>query len=495
MQFECDVTQYEWHCDKDSNYIRIKDVVAMNYLISQEQLNLRREEKRRSMVGGGGGDSKAADISFAGTFASSAFAACFAEICTIPLDTAKVRLQLQKKAVAGDIGIALPKYKGMLGTVATIAREEGLASLWKGIVPGLHRQCLFGGLRIGLYEPIKNLYVGDNFVGDVPLTTKILAGLTTGALAISVANPTDLVKVRLQAEGKLAPGVPRRYSGALNAYSTIVRQEGVRALWTGLGPNVARNAIINAAELASYDQVKQVVTHTILKIPGFTDNVLTHLLSGLGAGFVAVCVGSPVDVYMVHPKYDQLLMNVNYYLGVLGALAISVANPTDLVKVRLQAEGKLAPGVPRRYSGALNAYSTIVRQEGVRALWTGLGPNVARNAIINAAELASYDQVKQTILKIPGFTDNVLTHLLSGLGAGFVAVCVGSPVDVVKSRMMGDPSYKGTIDCFVKTLKNDGPFAFYKGFIPNFGRLGSWNVIMFLTLEQAKKFVKSIESA
>lgn len=46
----------------------------------------------------------------------------------------------------------------------------------------------------------------------------------TGALGITIANPTDLVKVRLQAEGKLPPGVPRRYSGALNAYSTIVRQ-------------------------------------------------------------------------------------------------------------------------------------------------------------------------------------------------------------------------------------------------------------------------------
>ncbi|KAI8014763.1 Mitochondrial uncoupling protein 1 [Camellia lanceoleosa] len=296
------------------------------------------------------------DISFAGTLASSAFATCFAELCTIPLDTAKVRLQLQKKAVAGD-ALTLPKYKGMLGTVATIAREEGLASLWKGIVPGLHRQCLFGGLRIGLYEPVKTLYVGDNFVGDVPLSKKVLAALTTGALGITIANPTDLVKVRLQAEGKLPPGVPRRYSGALNAYSTIVRQEGVGALWTGIGPNIARNAIINAAELASYDQVKQ------------------------------------------------------------------------------------------------------------------------------------------TILKIPGFTDNVFTHLLSGLGAGFFAVCIGSPVDVVKSRMMGDSSaYKSTLDCFVKTLKNDGPFAFYKGFIPNFGRLGSWNVIMFLTLEQAKKFVRSIES-
>lgn len=37
----------------------------------------------------------------------------------------------------------------------------------------------------------------------------------------------------------------------------------------------------------------------------------------------------------------------------------------------------------------------------------------------------------QTILKIPGFKDNVLTHLLAGLGAGFFAVCIGSPVDVV----------------------------------------------------------------
>ncbi|TKY65906.1 Mitochondrial uncoupling protein 1 [Spatholobus suberectus] len=141
----------------------------------------------------------------------------------------------------------------MLRTVATIAREEDLSALSKGIVPGLHRQCLNGGLRIALYEPVKNFYVGDDHVGDVPLSKKILAGFTTGAMAIAVANPTDLVKVRLQAKGKFPPGVPTRYSGSLNAYSTI---QGVGALWTGIGPNIARNAIINAAELASYDQVK-----------------------------------------------------------------------------------------------------------------------------------------------------------------------------------------------------------------------------------------------
>jgi hypothetical protein len=61
----------------------------------------------------------------------------------------------------------------------------------------------------------------------------------------------------------------------------------------------------------------------------------------------------------------------------------------------------------------------------------------------------------QMFLKLPGFTDNVFTHLLAGLGAGFFAVCIGSPVDVVKSRMMGDATYKSTLDCFAKTLKND----------------------------------------
>ncbi|KAJ7959747.1 putative Mitochondrial uncoupling protein [Quillaja saponaria] len=255
------------------------------------------------------------EISFAETLLCSAFAACFAEFCTIPLDTAKVRLQLQKKGDVGD-GVGLPKYRGLMGTVTTIAREEGVSALWKGIIPGLHRQCIYGGLRIGLYDPVKTFLVGSAFVGEIPLYHMILAALLTGALAIAVANPTDLVKVRLQAEGKLPAGIPRRYSGALDAYITIARQEGMGALWTGLGPNIARNAIINAAELASYDKIKQ----TILKIPGFMDNVFTHLLAGLGAGLFAVCIGSPVDVV------KSRMMGDSTYKSTLDCFVKTLAN-------------------------------------------------------------------------------------------------------------------------------------------------------------------------
>ena len=69
----------------------------------------------------------------------------------------------------------------------------------------------------------------------------------------------------------------------------------------------------------------------------------------------------------------------------------------------------------------------------------------------------------------------------------------GVPVDVVKSRVMGDSAgvlAKGFADCVMKTASKEGVGAFYKGFLPNFGRLGSWNVVMFLTLEQVKRLMR-----
>ena len=83
---------------------------------------------------------------------------------------------------------------------------------------------LFVYYDVGLYDPVKSLFVGENHEGAVPLHLKIAAGLSTGALAIAIASPTDFVKVRLQAQG--GPGVPIKYtSGALATYSQIIKEE------------------------------------------------------------------------------------------------------------------------------------------------------------------------------------------------------------------------------------------------------------------------------
>jgi len=284
-----------------------------------------------------------------GGFVAAGAAASWAEVVTIPLDTCKVRLQIQASLPKGDV----PKYKGMFHTFTTVMAEEGPQGLWKGLVPGLLRQCVFGTLRIGLYDHVKNFYHSEKT--EIPLYKKILAGLTTGTIGISIASPTDLLKVRLQAEGRLPPNVPRRYKGTLDAFGKIYREEGI-------------------------------------------------------TGF-----------------------------------------------------------------------------------WKGVGPNIVRNATINAAELATYDQVKQTVMRDFGFKDNIYTHLFCGTTAGFVATCFGSPADVIKTRIMnqkvnadGSKTYRSFLHAFFKILKEEGPYGLYKGFIPNFARIGTWNIVMFLTLEQIK---------
>jgi len=187
-------------------------------------------------------------------------AACIADLITFPLDTAKVRLQIQGEAgaaapvryyitsaassVAADgavvlepaVATAATRYNGMVGTVMTIVRQEGPKSLYNGLVAGLQRQMCFASIRIGLYDSIKKYYQqrvtgGRNANQTAGFGVRISAGITTGGLAVLFAQPTDVVKVRMQAQRSGAGAT--RYSGTLNAYKTIAKMEGLSGLWKG----------------------------------------------------------------------------------------------------------------------------------------------------------------------------------------------------------------------------------------------------------------------
>jgi len=323
---------------------------------------------------------------------SAGFAAMSADLVTFPLDTAKVRLQIQGSGApaATSTGTAAAatsskiltsghlvssdhrmapkyskrreaqiaaknfKYRGVIGTISTITKEEGARALYNGLVPGLQRQMCFASVRIGLYDSVKDFYCKalscQSDVSNPPPSMRILAGMTTGALAVISAQPTDVVKVRMQAD----------------------------------------------------------------------------------------CP---------------------------------------------------PPGQPRRYAGSNLAYRTIAMEEGVRGLWKGSIPNIARNCIVNACELVTYDYTKTFILRSGMMTDNLPCHSVSAFITGFVTTCVCSPVDVLKTRYMnaGKGTYSGLGDCTVKMYKEGGLTAFWKGFMPNFLRLGAWNICMFVCFEQFKR--------
>jgi solute carrier family 25 uncoupling protein 8/9 len=81
-----------------------------------------------------------------------------------------------------------------------------------------------------------------------------------------------------------------------------------------------------------------------------------------------------------------------------------------VVKIRLQGQDESN----KRYNNMIDCYRKIVKSEGVAGLWTGWGPNVMRNSLFNAMELAGYDQFKQSMLKFGVLNDGLPLHMISG---------------------------------------------------------------------------------
>ncbi|XP_056407720.1 mitochondrial brown fat uncoupling protein 1 [Hyla sarda] len=283
-------------------------------------------------------------------FFGAGTAACIADLFTFPLDTAKVRLQIQgESTVSGAVtGI---RYKGVLGTMRTIVKTEGPRSLYNGLVAGLQRQMSFASIRIGLYDTVKLFYT--NGKEKAGIVSRILAGCTTGALAVTIAQPTDVVKVRFQAQVNLL-GVKKRYSGTMDAYKTIARQEGMKGLWKGTFPNVTRNAIVNCTELVTYDLIKE----ALLQYKLMTDNLPCHFVSAFGAGFCTTVIASPVDV--VKTRY----MN----------------------------------SPPGQYTSAINCAWTMLTKEGPTAFYKGFVPSFLRLGSWNVVMFVSYEQLKRAMM-------------------------------------------------------------------------------------------------
>uniref|UniRef100_A0A3B3USM7 Uncoupling protein 2 n=1 Tax=Poecilia latipinna TaxID=48699 RepID=A0A3B3USM7_9TELE len=238
-------------------------------------------------------------------FVGAGTAACIADLLTFPLDTAKVRLQV----------FPAVKYRGVFGTIVTMVRTEGPLSLYSGLVAGLQRQMSFASVRIGLYDSVKQFYTKGSD------RNRLLAGCTTGGMAVALAQPTDVVKVRFQAQAR-SNEYARRYCGTIDAYKTIAKEEGIHGLWKGTGPNIARNAIVNCTELVTYDFIKDfLLTSTPL-----SDNLPCHFLSAFGAGLCTTVIASPVDV--VKTRYMNSALG--QYSSVLNCAAAMMAKEGPL---------------------------------------------------------------------------------------------------------------------------------------------------------------------
>ncbi|EFA74852.1 transmembrane protein [Heterostelium album PN500] len=307
----------------------------------------------------------------------------------------------------------------------------------------------------------------SNIDSKEPSNYQVITGFLSGSLASMVAttftNPIELVKTRLQLQGELKMSA-RVYTGIGDAFIKIWKAEGLIGMQRGLFPAYLSQGTLNGCRLGSYDAIKRLI--------GADPEKENYFIKNLAAGALA------------------------------GAFGASMGSPFDLVKVRMQA-ARMFPNDPQfsNYTSTSRAFAQIIRTEGFRGLTRGMATSAQRTAVGSSIQLSTYFETKRFIINKTGMEDDIYAHLLSSLVAGLFVTVGMNPFDVARTRLyyqgQGNThgeKYKSLMDCIYKTVKVEGFFALYKGFLAHYLRLGPHTIFTLVFWEQFKMVFAKFEN-
>jgi len=231
-------------------------------------------------------------------FVFGGLASVTAECSTFPVDTTKTRLQIQGQQI--DARHTALKYRGMLHALRCIGREEGIRALYNGLCPALVRQATYGTIKFGIYHSLKRRIFAST--KDETLLANVCCGITAGVISSSIANPTDVLKVRMQAKNEAFARM-----GLVRAFLDIARKEGIPGLWRGVIPTANRAAVVCGVELPAYDISKK----HFIKSGLMEDTVATHFVSSIIAGFSGAVASNPIDVVKTRMMNQRCLKTMS----------------------------------------------------------------------------------------------------------------------------------------------------------------------------------------
>uniref|UniRef100_H0VKM4 Solute carrier family 25 member 34 n=2 Tax=Cavia porcellus TaxID=10141 RepID=H0VKM4_CAVPO len=281
-----------------------------------------------------------------------ASACCLACVFTNPLEVIKTRLQLQGELQAPGTYPRL--YRGLVASVAAVARADGLWGLQKGLAAGLLYQGLMNGVRFYCYSLMCQTGLSQQPGGTV------VAGAVAGALGAFVGSPAYLIKTQLQAQtvAAMAVGHQHQHQSVLGALETIWRQQGLLGLWRGVGGAVPRVMVGSATQLATFASAKAWV------------------------------------------QEQQWLPEDSWLVALTGSMISSVAvavvmTPFDVVSTRLYNQPVDRAGRGQLYRGLTDCLVKICQQEGTSALYKGFGPAYLRLGPHTILSMLLWDELRK----------------------------------------------------------------------------------------------------
>ncbi|XP_058182690.1 mitochondrial carrier protein MTM1-like isoform X2 [Rhododendron vialii] len=346
---------------------------------------------------------------------SAAGAAILSAILVNPLDVVKTRLQAQAAGVPhthplsnltsrmalfgpnmmfadlrcspscshagihGTVSICPPdcfRYKGTLDVFYKIIRQEGFVRLWRGTTAGLALAIPTVGIYLPCYDIFRNQleeFTAQNIPSMVPYAP-LMAGSLSRSLACTTCYPIELARTRMQAfkevhRGKKLPGIWKtllevvshvKSSSNLQKNFFLIPGQNYRALWTGLGAQLARDVPFSAICWSTLEPIRR----KLLSLTGEEANAATVLGANFSAGFVA------------------------------GSLASAATCPLDVAKTRRQIEKDLARALRMTTRQTL---MEVWRDGSMKGLFTGVGPRIARAGPSVGIVVSFYEVVKYVL--------------------------------------------------------------------------------------------------
>jgi len=282
-------------------------------------------------------------------------------------------------------------------------------------------------------------------------------------VAATFVCPLDVVKTRLQiAHGGGAGG----YASIRSSLHTIVRCEGVRGLYRGLGPTLVALLPNWAVYFTVYERLKR-----LLQRPGGEEALPhgAHVAAAAGAGAATVLSTNPLWVAKTRLQV-QTAAGLRGRLGGLGAAA-----------------GAGAGWHARPYGGTLDCLRRIAAEEGLRGLYSGLGPSLAGICHV-MIQFPAYEAAKAALAERQGLPPDALgtgslvaASSLSKMAASLVTY----PHEVVRARMHveGSGPFAGGRRICAAVWAEAGAAGFYRGCLANLVRTIPAAAITFTSFE------------
>lgn len=311
------------------------------------------------------------------TFLSGATSGCISTLALQPLDVVKTRMQMSdayNRSVHLQPALSLRPNSSVYQTFRGIVRQDRVSGLWRGVTPSILRNTM----GVGVYFMTLNAITArlSSPDGSLSHVATLASGAGARSLAVVLLCPLSVIKTRME-----TVEYSRMYNGIAHAMRTIVAQEGVGGLFSGLFPAILRDAPFSAMYMLIYLETKA----TLGKAVGLKDtrsSIMRNVPSKASSKATRL---QKTEAVTPRTPPKGLAMAVNFASGAVGGgLATLLTQPQDVIKTRMQLSMRHVDGTPSRYRNVWEAARRLFNEEGLYAFFRGSSPRFLKRILGSA---------------------------------------------------------------------------------------------------------------